>query len=128
MPSALHGKSLTPETGQMSRIVEAQQAWIEAIVYQLSNLSKSEGDRLLGGITALAKANCGIVSDVVPVIRDGLLAGRSCLDCLQVMEQVCREAVQVLGGIGYTRGGQGDRIERAYREIKAIAIPGGSGG
>ena len=37
-----------------------------------------------------------------------------------------REAVQILGGIGYTRGGQGDRIERAYREIKAITIPGGS--
>lgn len=37
-----------------------------------------------------------------------------------------REAVQILGGIGYTRGGQGDRIERAFREVKAIAIPGGS--
>lgn len=31
-----------------------------------------------------------------------------------------------VGGIGYTRGGQGDRIERVYREVKAIAIPGGS--
>lgn len=30
------------------------------------------------------------------------------------------------GGIGYTRGGQGERIERVYREVKAIAIPGGS--
>lgn len=39
---------------------------------------------------------------------------------------VSREAVQILGGIGYTRGGQGDRVERAYREIKAITIPGGS--
>jgi hypothetical protein len=32
----------------------------------------------------------------------------------------------IAGGIGYTRGGQGDRIERVYREVKAIAIPGGS--
>lgn len=37
-----------------------------------------------------------------------------------------REAVQILGGIGYTRGGQGDRIERVFREVKAVAIPGGS--
>jgi len=89
--------------GQMARYVESQQAWVESIVYQLEHLSKADGDRLLGGTTALAKAHCGIV-----------------------MELVCREAVQILGGIGYTRGGQGDRIERAYREVKAIAIPGGS--
>ncbi|KAK9896006.1 putative acyl-CoA dehydrogenase [Cystobasidium minutum MCA 4210] len=89
--------------GHMARVVEAQQAWIEQIVYQMDNMSKADGDRLLGGTTALAKANCGIT-----------------------MELVCREAVQILGGIGYTRGGQGDRIERAYREIKAITIPGGS--
>lgn len=48
--------------GQMARYVEAQQAWIESIVYQLDNMTKAEGDRLLGGTTALAKANCGLVS------------------------------------------------------------------
>jgi len=48
--------------GHMSRVVEAQQAWIEQIVYQMDNMSKADGDRLLGGTTAIAKANCGIVS------------------------------------------------------------------
>lgn len=51
--------------GHMARVVEAQQAWIEQIVYQMDNMSKADGDRLLGGTTALAKANCGIVSDGV---------------------------------------------------------------
>ena len=87
----------------MARVVESQQAWIELLVYQSQNLSKSEGDRLLGGMTALCKGTSGIINELV-----------------------CREAVQILGGIGYTRGGQGDRVERAYREIKAISIPGGS--
>lgn len=48
--------------GQMARYDEAQQAWIESIVYQLDNMSKADGDRWLGGTTALAKANCGLVS------------------------------------------------------------------
>lgn len=30
------------------------------------------------------------------------------------------------GGIGYTVGGKGDRVERAFREIKAYSIPGGA--
>jgi alkylation response protein AidB-like acyl-CoA dehydrogenase len=48
--------------GHMSRVVESQQAWIEQIVYQMDNMPKADGDRLLGGTTAIAKANCGIVS------------------------------------------------------------------
>jgi alkylation response protein AidB-like acyl-CoA dehydrogenase len=53
------------------------------------------GNRLLGGATALLKANCSIV-----------------------LELVAREAVQILGGIGYTRGGRGERIERIWRDVK----------
>lgn len=37
-----------------------------------------------------------------------------------------REAVQIVGGIGYTRGGRGERIERINREVRGITIPGGS--
>ena len=47
--------------GNMARLVESQQAWLEQIVYQMEHLSKAEGDRLLGGTTALAKAHCGLV-------------------------------------------------------------------
>jgi len=28
--------------------------------------------------------------------------------------------------LSYTRGGQGEKVERLYREVRAFAIPGGS--
>ncbi|KAI8461120.1 acyl-CoA dehydrogenase/oxidase [Phakopsora pachyrhizi] len=89
--------------GQMVRMVESQQAWIESLIYQLNNLSGKEGSALLGGQSALLKAHCGIT-----------------------LEYVAREAVQIMGGLGYTRGGEGERIERIWREIKSVSIPGGS--
>ncbi|GAA5825945.1 hypothetical protein JCM11251_000063 [Rhodosporidiobolus azoricus] len=87
----------------MAREVEAQQAWIESVVYQISKLSHSEGNKRLGGTTALLKAHASIT-----------------------LEHVAREAVQVLGGIAHTRGGVGERIERIRRDVKGVAIPGGS--
>jgi alkylation response protein AidB-like acyl-CoA dehydrogenase len=104
----------------MSRVVESQQAWIEvrlsapapschlflthshqSVVYAIDNLSHEEANRRLGGTTALLKAHCSLV-----------------------LEIVAREAVQVLGGIGHTRGGQGERIERIRRDVKGVSIPG----
>lgn len=89
--------------GQMTRLVESQHAWIESLVHQLNQLSGSEGAALLGGQTALLKAHCGIT-----------------------LEFVAREAVQIMGGLGYTRGGIGERVERIWREVKSVSIPGGS--
>jgi alkylation response protein AidB-like acyl-CoA dehydrogenase len=37
-----------------------------------------------------------------------------------------REAAQIFGGLAYTRGGVGEKVERLYREVRAYAIPGGS--
>jgi len=41
----------------------------------------------------------------------------------EVMEFCAREAMQVLGGLGYMRG---NRVERIYREVRVNAIGGGS--
>jgi alkylation response protein AidB-like acyl-CoA dehydrogenase len=41
-------------------------------------------------------------------------------------EFCAREASQIFGGIAYTRGGVGGKVERLYREVRALAIPGGS--
>lgn len=46
----------------------------------------------------------------------------------QLMEYCAREAAQVFGGLSYTCGGQGAKVERLYREVRAYAIPGGSEG
>jgi acyl-CoA dehydrogenase len=41
----------------------------------------------------------------------------------QAMEFCAKEAVQILGGMGYMRG---TKSERLYREVKVMVIGGGS--
>lgn len=31
-----------------------------------------------------------------------------------------------MGGVGLTRGGRGGRVERIWRDVKALTVPGGS--
>lgn len=73
------------------------------MVYQLSQLSQQESEFLLAGTTAQLKAHAGIV-----------------------LEHVVREAIQIMGGVGLTRGGRGERVERIWRDVKALTVPGGS--
>ena len=44
-------------------LLESQWAWVENFVYQMTRLGKEEADRELGGLTALCKAQAGIVLD-----------------------------------------------------------------
>ncbi|PRP89639.1 hypothetical protein PROFUN_00903 [Planoprotostelium fungivorum] len=87
----------------MARLVEATHNWLEQVTYQMDTLSHSEAISTLGGTTALLKAQC-----------------------TATFELCAREAVQIFGGLGYTRGGQGEKVERLYREVRAYSIPGGS--
>ncbi|RSL99259.1 Acyl-CoA dehydrogenase apdG [Fusarium ambrosium] len=83
--------------------LEALSAWVDQLVYQMSRMSKSEADRELGGLMALVKATAG-----------------------NVLDECSRCAVLLFGGNGYTRTGQGELVEKIYREIPAARIPGGS--
>jgi alkylation response protein AidB-like acyl-CoA dehydrogenase len=58
---------------------------------------------MLAGITALAK-----------------------VQATKVFEFCAREAAQIFGGASYVRGGQGEKVERLYSDVRAYAIPGGS--
>jgi alkylation response protein AidB-like acyl-CoA dehydrogenase len=86
----------------MARKVEATQAWLEICTHQLNTMSHEEAMQL-GGPLALLKAQT-----------------------TQTFEYCAREAAQIFGGLSYTRGGQGEKVERLYREVRAYAIPGGS--
>eukprot|EP01115_Flamella_aegyptia_P001064 TRINITY_DN11650_c0_g1_i2.p1 TRINITY_DN11650_c0_g1~~TRINITY_DN11650_c0_g1_i2.p1 ORF type:complete len:199 (+),score=101.98 TRINITY_DN11650_c0_g1_i2:2-598(+) len=88
---------------QMARQIEATQAWIENVTYQLCTIPKDVQFIALGGPIALLKAQS-----------------------TQLFEYCAREAAQIFGGLAYTRGGQGEKVERLYREVRAFAIPGGS--
>ncbi|CAG8037672.1 unnamed protein product [Penicillium nalgiovense] len=83
--------------------LESMWAWVEQILYQLVHLSKEEGDRQLGGLTALAKAKSAMVLN----------------ECAQT-------AVLLFGGNGFTRTGQGELVEAILRDVPGARIPGGS--
>lgn len=88
---------------EMARLIESTHAWLEQTVYQLQTMHPMEADMKLGGVTALLK-----------------------VQCTKVFEYCAREAAQIYGGLSYTRGGQAERVERLNREVRAMAVPGGS--
>jgi len=69
-------------------LLESQWAWVEQFVYQMTKLPKATADVELGGLTAMAKAQAGIVLN-------------ECAQCAQLL----------FGGSGYTKSGQGELIE-----------------
>ncbi|ODV91331.1 hypothetical protein CANCADRAFT_122631 [Tortispora caseinolytica NRRL Y-17796] len=88
---------------QMACKVEATQCGVENAVYQIQSMPDEESMIRMGGYIAGLKAQC-----------------------TQTYEFCVREASQVFGGLSYTRGGVGGKIERLFRETKAYTIPGGS--
>ena len=84
-------------------LLESQWAWLEQFVYQMCHMNKADADTELGGLTALCKAQAGIVLD-------------ECARC----------AVLLFGGNGYTKTGKGEIVEKIYREVPGARIPGGS--
>ncbi|KAJ9611678.1 hypothetical protein H2200_004862 [Cladophialophora chaetospira] len=89
--------------GLCGKKVDALQAWVEQIVYELDHLSEKDGNRLLGGTTALLKVEAGMVA-----------------------KYVADECVKIMGGLGLTKSGQGSRIEAISRSVIALIVPGGS--
>jgi len=87
----------------MVRQIESTQAWLEQMTYQMILMSPLEAAIKLGGPMALLKTQS-----------------------TSTFEYCAREASQIFGGLAYTRGGQGEKIERLYREVRVMAIGGGS--
>ena len=87
----------------MARQVEATWAWLENLVYQSQRMDETEAMLKLGGPIAGLKAQA-----------------------TTTFEFCAREASQVWGGLSYSRGGQGGKVERLYRDVRAYSIPGGS--
>jgi len=87
----------------MARQIEATQSWLELITFQMTRLTYKQQAQLLGGPIALMKAQA-----------------------TQTFDYCAKEATQIFGGLAYTRGGQGEKVERLYREVRAYSIPGGS--
>ena len=87
----------------MARQIESTYSWLESLVFQASHMDETEAMLKLGGPIASLKAQS-----------------------TTTFEFCAREASQIFGGLSYSRGGQGGKIERLYRDVRAYAIPGGS--
>ncbi|GAD93493.1 acyl-CoA dehydrogenase, putative [Paecilomyces variotii No. 5] len=87
----------------MARQIEASYNWMENMIYQCQVMDETEAMLKLGGAIAGLKAQS-----------------------TTTFEFCAREASQIFGGLSYTRGGQGAKVERLYRDVRAYAIPGGS--
>lgn len=72
-------------------LLESQWTWVESFVYQMVHLPKAKADIELGGLTAMVKAQSGIVLNE------------------------CAQTAQLLfGGNGYTKSGQGELVESKW--------------
>ncbi|OQE87120.1 hypothetical protein PENNAL_c0020G07244 [Penicillium nalgiovense] len=87
----------------MARQIESTYNWLENTIFQCQSMEDTEAMLKLGGAIAGLKAQS-----------------------TQCFEFCAREASQIFGGLSYSRGGQGGKIERLYRDVRAYAIPGGS--
>ncbi|KAF7562525.1 hypothetical protein G7046_g1599 [Stylonectria norvegica] len=87
----------------MARQIEASYNWLESMIYQCEKMGETEAMLRLGGPIAGLKAQATVT-----------------------FEFCAREASQIFGGLSYSRGGQGGKVERLYRDVRAYAIPGGS--
>jgi alkylation response protein AidB-like acyl-CoA dehydrogenase len=85
----------------MARHVEATQSLLENVTYQFACMSKEDSLAKLGGACALLKAQT-----------------------TTTFELCAREASQIFGGLAYTRGGLGEKVERLYREVRACTFQG----
>lgn len=87
----------------MARQIEASYSWLETLIFQCQKMTDMEAMLKLGGAIAGLKAQS-----------------------TTTFEFCAREASQIFGGLSYSRGGQGAKVERLYRDVRAYAIPGGS--
>jgi alkylation response protein AidB-like acyl-CoA dehydrogenase len=86
----------------MIRQIEGCQHWADHVIYQTKHMHHSDFNKVAGAVALLK------------------------IEVTRCFEYCAREACQIFGGNGYTKGGQGEKIERMYRDVKGIAIPGGS--
>lgn len=87
----------------MARQIEASAAWCDNLIFQCERMGETQAMLTLGGAIAGLKAQS-----------------------TTTFEFCAREASQIFGGLSYSRGGQGAKVERLYRDVRAYAIPGGS--
>ncbi|KAJ5599221.1 hypothetical protein N7450_000288 [Penicillium hetheringtonii] len=84
---------------RMANLLEPTQAYMEHLVYR---------------------------SVRMPGLEFSPLAAMLKVQAAHHLEKVSRETQQVFGGLGYSRGGQGSRVEQISRDVRVLVVSGGS--
>jgi alkylation response protein AidB-like acyl-CoA dehydrogenase len=87
----------------MGRSIETLHALIENLIFHSTTVTPERRESDLAAWYALVKVQAG-----------------------RTLEMVNREAQQVLGGLGYSRGGRGGRVEQISRDLRVMVVGGGS--
>ncbi|KAJ4321548.1 hypothetical protein N0V94_002869 [Neodidymelliopsis sp. IMI 364377] len=95
--------AIRQKLAEMISLVEANQAWLESIAYQMSHMSYAQQSKLLGGPIGLLKS----------------YSTRSA-------HEIADKAVNIFGGRGLTQSGMGKYVEEFHRTYKFDAILGGT--
>ncbi|KAF2258527.1 acyl-CoA dehydrogenase family protein [Lojkania enalia] len=95
--------AIRQKLAKMISHVEANQAWLESVAYQMSHMSYAQQSKHLGGPIGLLKSH----------------ATRSA-------HEIADEAVNIFGGRGLTQTGMGRVVEQFHRTYKFDAILGGT--
>ena len=88
---------------EMARKIESHWAWLEQVAYHIQTSPKGWQDPDVAGRIALLKVSGG-----------------------KMLEFCAREAQQIMGGIGYQKGGVGGHVEQITRDLRMMVVGGGS--
>jgi alkylation response protein AidB-like acyl-CoA dehydrogenase len=91
---------LRHKVAEMARQVESTHALLEQVAFQMAS---GVSDKTCSGMIAQVK-----------------------VASTRTMAFCATEATQIIGGAACIRGGPGEKVERLYREVRAMAIAGGS--
>lgn len=84
---------------KMAGLLETSHAYMESLVHRSTKMSQMQFSPLAALLKVQAAHN---------------------------LEKISREAQQVFGGLGYSRGGRGGRVEQISRDVRVLVVSGGS--
>lgn len=97
--SLFENQVIRQKIAKMVNLLEPTQAYMEELVYRSVRMPSIELSPLAAMLKVQAAHN---------------------------LEKISRESQQIFGGLGYSRGGQGQRVEMISRDVRVLVVSGGS--
>ncbi|KAL2402458.1 Acyl-CoA dehydrogenase AFT10-1 [Exophiala dermatitidis] len=100
-------------------LIEPAHAFLEQLCYIIEAARKQQQSKAGAGTEGVSSASPD------PINVGGMTALLKVMST-RALEQVCREAQQIMGGAGYSKTGRGARIEQISRDVRVHVVGGGS--